>query len=103
MVVIVVHCVADGHASAIGTWPAVTSTGALDFAVAGSKGVARPLSSTATHSVADGHWTCSSDCPSEVSTGRGADHVSVAAAAVEAATATAPSAARIATTRAIRG
>ena len=60
-VVIVVHWVADGQASAIGTSPAATWTGAFDFPVAGSKSVARPLSSTATHSVADGHWTCSSD------------------------------------------
>ncbi len=73
------HWVADGQASAIGTSPAVTSIGALDFPVAGLKLTARPLSSTATHADVDGHWTCSSDWPKEVSTARGADQVTAAA------------------------
>ena len=82
-VVIVVHWVADGQASAIGTSPAAIWAGGLALPVAGSNSVDRPLPSIATHSAVDGHWMCNSDWPWDVSTGRGADHVSVVAEAVE--------------------
>ena len=102
-VVIVVHWVADGQASAIGTSPAAIWAGGLAFPVVGSNSVDRPLSSIATHSAVDGHWTCSSDWPREVSTARGADHEIVPAAALDAVSASAPSAARSTATRASRG